>query len=33
MLRGKSDAKHEVKPLVKPFPIKGLISCVKQLLG
>lgn len=24
---------HEVKFLVKPFPIKGLISCVKELLG
>ncbi len=24
---------HEVKFLVKPFPIQGLISCLKQLLG
>lgn len=24
---------HEVKFLVKPFPINGLISCVKELLG
>jgi DNA-binding response OmpR family regulator len=24
---------HEVKFLVKPFPIKGLIHCVKELLG
>jgi DNA-binding response OmpR family regulator len=24
---------HEVKFLVKPFPIKGLIRCVKELLG
>ena len=24
---------HEVKLLVKPFPIKGLIHCVKELLG
>ena len=24
---------NEVKFLVKPFPIKGLISCVKELLG
>lgn len=24
---------HEVKFLVKPFHIKGLISCVKELLG
>ena len=24
---------NEVKFLVKPFPISGLISCVKQLLG
>ena len=25
--------KHELKFLVKPFPIEGLISCVKELLG
>jgi DNA-binding response OmpR family regulator len=25
--------KHELKYLVKPFPINGLISCVKELLG
>jgi len=24
---------HEVKFLVKPFPINGLISCVRELLG
>ena len=24
--------KHEVKYLVKPFPVQGLIDCVKQLL-
>jgi DNA-binding response OmpR family regulator len=24
---------HEVKFLVKPFPINGLINCVKELLG
>ena len=24
---------HEVKFLVKPFPIKGLIHCVRELLG
>ena len=24
---------HEVKFLVKPFPINGLIKCVKELLG
>lgn len=24
---------HEVKFLMKPFPIKGLIHCVKELLG
>ncbi|MEY2479703.1 MAG: hypothetical protein QOI04_630 [Verrucomicrobiota bacterium] len=24
--------KHEVKYLVKPFPVQGLIECVKQLL-
>lgn len=25
--------KHDVKYLVKPFPVLGLITCVKQLLG
>jgi len=25
--------RHEVKYLVKPFPIEGLISCVKDLLS
>lgn len=25
--------RHEVKYLVKPFPIEGLISCVKDLLA
>jgi two-component system, OmpR family, alkaline phosphatase synthesis response regulator PhoP len=25
--------KHHVKYLVKPFPVEGLINCVKQLLG
>ena len=25
--------RHEVKYLVKPFPIEGLISCVKELLS
>jgi DNA-binding response OmpR family regulator len=24
---------HHVKYLVKPFPVQGLISCVKELLG
>jgi len=26
-------AKHEVKYLVKPFPVQGLIDCVKELLA
>jgi DNA-binding response OmpR family regulator len=25
--------KHEVKYLVKPFPVQGLINCVKELLA
>ena len=24
--------RHEVKYLVKPFPVEGLITCVKELL-
>ncbi len=26
-------ARHEVKYLVKPFPVQGLIDCVKELLA
>ena len=25
--------RHEVKYLVKPFPVQGLINCVKELLA